>query len=370
MSGFLRGIAIGAGAMYLLDPDRGRRRRAIVRDKVVRGVHVAEDAVGTAGRDLKNRASGLAADARHLLTNESVPENVIVARVRTAIGRTVARPHRVHVDCDRGEVMLTGAVFESELPHLMATVRSVRGVNGVISRLAVAEGDPPANLQPEHTRRATPAGRLLMGVGGVAAIVYGIRRGGFLGIVTRASGVGTLIRATTGMNLKRLTGVGAGTEAIELHKTVNVHLPPAQVYAFWRRLENLPQFMRHLTTVEDLGNGRSRWTAAGPAGMRGQWEAEITADIPGELIEWRSVHGSPIANQGRVRFLPNRVGGTAVEIHLHYNPVVGAIGHAFASLFGTGARQALDEDLIRLKSILEDGRTTVDGRKVGREKLS
>jgi len=33
LAAILRAAALSAGAMYLFDPDRGRRRRAIARDK-------------------------------------------------------------------------------------------------------------------------------------------------------------------------------------------------------------------------------------------------------------------------------------------------------------------------------------------------
>src|SRR3954471_1331515 len=57
---FLAGAGLGAGLMYILDPDRGRRRRAFVRDKAVRLAHEAQDAAEVVGKDMKNRAQGLA----------------------------------------------------------------------------------------------------------------------------------------------------------------------------------------------------------------------------------------------------------------------------------------------------------------------
>ena len=42
----LGGIGIGAALMYLLDPDRGRRRRALVRDKAVHFARVSGDRLG------------------------------------------------------------------------------------------------------------------------------------------------------------------------------------------------------------------------------------------------------------------------------------------------------------------------------------
>jgi hypothetical protein len=56
----LAGVGLGAGLMYLLDPQMGRRRRALVRDKVIRLGHEARDAAEVVGKDMSNRARGLA----------------------------------------------------------------------------------------------------------------------------------------------------------------------------------------------------------------------------------------------------------------------------------------------------------------------
>ena len=56
----LTGVGIGAGLMYILDPQTGRRRRALVRDKMVGAAHKAQDVAETVGRDMRNRAQGLA----------------------------------------------------------------------------------------------------------------------------------------------------------------------------------------------------------------------------------------------------------------------------------------------------------------------
>ncbi len=58
------GIGLGAGLMYLLDPQMGRRRRALVRDQVIHLEHEAEGAARVVGRDLSNRTQGLLAEAR------------------------------------------------------------------------------------------------------------------------------------------------------------------------------------------------------------------------------------------------------------------------------------------------------------------
>jgi len=65
---FIKGIAIGAGFMYLFDPDRGRSRRALIRDKAVHYWNEAGDAVESKTRDLSNRAQGLIHDAATALS--------------------------------------------------------------------------------------------------------------------------------------------------------------------------------------------------------------------------------------------------------------------------------------------------------------
>jgi hypothetical protein len=60
------GIGLGAGLMYLLDPDRGGRRRARVRDTLARAISRTGCAIGNTSRDISNRARGLAAETNSL----------------------------------------------------------------------------------------------------------------------------------------------------------------------------------------------------------------------------------------------------------------------------------------------------------------
>lgn len=65
------GLALGAGLMYFLDPERGDRRRALVRDKVVHYGHVVEDSVSSTARDLGNRAKGVVSEVRGSMSSGS-----------------------------------------------------------------------------------------------------------------------------------------------------------------------------------------------------------------------------------------------------------------------------------------------------------
>src|SRR5215217_2313216 len=87
----LYGIGVGAALMYILDPDRGARRRALLRDKCVRASNKTQEYVGKMSRDLGNRAQGLAAETRNLFRREDVPDYQLVERVRAELGR-----HPVH----------------------------------------------------------------------------------------------------------------------------------------------------------------------------------------------------------------------------------------------------------------------------------
>jgi uncharacterized membrane protein len=143
---------------------------------------------------------------------------------------------------------------------------------------------------------------------------------------------------------------------IHVLRTITVNREPDAVYEFWRDLTNLPTFMAHLESVE-VSQARSTWKAKGPAGTTISWDAEIVLDQPGQCIAWRSVEGSTtVPNRGVVRF--NRAPGgrgTEVQVELKYEPPGGAIGAAFAKLFGEEPSQQIGGDLRRLKQVLETG---------------
>src|ERR1043165_9426374 len=147
-----------------------------------------------------------------------------------------------------------------------------------------------------------------------------------------------------------------GSQGVHAKASCVVNRTPEEVYGFWRDFENLPRFMKHLESVEDRGDGRSRWVAKGAAGSNVEWEATIIADVPGEVITWRSLEGSDVDNAGAVRFeraAGNR--GTIVKGNLQYNPPAGVIGATVAKLFGEEPEQQLDDDLRRFKQVMEVG---------------
>src|SRR5688572_29666256 len=108
-TGIISGIGLGAGLMYLLDPERGRRRRAVARDKAKSMLTQSEDAEGRTSRDVTNRARGVAAGARSIFGRKQVFEDVLAARVRSKIGRLVTHPGAIEVTATpAGTVTLSG----------------------------------------------------------------------------------------------------------------------------------------------------------------------------------------------------------------------------------------------------------------------
>jgi uncharacterized membrane protein len=145
---------------------------------------------------------------------------------------------------------------------------------------------------------------------------------------------------------------------LHVRESVRLELPVAEVYRFWRRLEHLPRFMRHLNRVTELTDGRSHWVAEGPAGLAVEWDAEIINDIENTLIAWRSLPGSDVVTAGSVNFDTVRGGrGTQVNVHLQYAPPAGKASALVASLFGREPAQMIREDLRHLRQLLETGET-------------
>ena len=153
-------------------------------------------------------------------------------------------------------------------------------------------------------------------------------------------------------------------------KAVTVHASPADLYAFWRDLGNLPRVMAHLERVDERGEGRSHWVTSGPFGSTVEWDAEITEDRPGERIAWRSLPASGVQNRGSVAFrsAPRDL-GTEVVLEMQVDVPGGPIGSAAAFLGGEDPAQQVADALRRLKQVLETGEAivsdaTVTGRKV------
>jgi uncharacterized membrane protein len=166
-------------------------------------------------------------------------------------------------------------------------------------------------------------------------------------------GLGLGIAAVAKWTLSQKKGRDA--RAITVRTSITIKRDPGEVYRFWRRLDNLPLFMRHVDRVSE-SDGHSVWRAHGPAKARLEWEAELVADREGERLAWRSLEGATIPNRGAVEFRrAPRDQGTEVHLELGFEPPLGALGASIARLFDEVPEIQFKNDLRRLKQILETG---------------
>jgi hypothetical protein len=185
----LVGAGVGAALAFMLDPQGGGRRRALVRDKVVRASRKTRDGVDATARDLANRTRGVAAATRGRFERDDVDDDRLVERVRAKLGRASSHPRAIDVRAEGGEVTLYGPCLAHEVDDVVSTVAAVRGVRSVINELEPhesAEGVP--SLQGEGRvagpsidilqRKWSPATQALVSVAALAAtmIAYSARR--------------------------------------------------------------------------------------------------------------------------------------------------------------------------------------------------
>jgi len=364
------GAALGGAAMYFFDPDKGRRRRALVRDQAVKASTDARDFVNKGKRDLVHRGAVVRGRVRSLFKRRSATDEVLVERVRSAMGRHVAHPGAVDVTAASGHVTLTGSILSHEHDELIEGVNAVAGVRDVIDRLNVYEkAQGISELQGGRERSGArsealqenwaPGTRLVTGAAGTTLTLYALaRHKRFAGFVALATGVALLARAVSNIPLRRLAG-GEGYGAIDVRKTIHVEAPVSTVFEFLSNYDNFPSFMRNVLSVDVFPDGRSHWKVAGPAGAIVEWDAITTRIEPENLIEWSTIAGSPVEHAGTIRIAPFG-DGAHVHVQMSYSPPAGALGHMVAKLFRADPKSELDQDLMRLKSVLETGKSPRD----------
>ncbi|HUR10116.1 MAG TPA: SRPBCC family protein [Flavitalea sp.] len=149
---------------------------------------------------------------------------------------------------------------------------------------------------------------------------------------------------------------GSKTTSVNIRDTFTVNKPKEEVYAFWRKLENLPKFMRHLSTVKEIDDTRSHWEAKIPENnpISVSWDAEIVKDDHNSFISWRSLPGSMIENAGKVEFR-DALGrqGTEIRVMISYRPPAGNLGSGIAKLFNPMLDRMIREDITNFKQYIE-----------------
>lgn len=140
---------------------------------------------------------------------------------------------------------------------------------------------------------------------------------------------------------------------ITISASLSVNKSVSEVYNTWRQLENLPQFLKHIHSVNAINDHISEWKANIPGGIGTvSWKAEILMDEPNQLLTWHSIPGSTINNSGKVRFYGNG-NSTNVDITISYHAPLGAPGEAAARLLTPVFEKMLEKDIQGFKEYIE-----------------
>ncbi|HUF11099.1 MAG TPA: SRPBCC family protein [Rhodothermales bacterium] len=375
------GAIVGALVMYFLDPSRGARRRGLLRNQVDHLRRKGVDFAGAAAKDARNRTVGLIARIRSSRVHEgAIFDDILVERIRSRMGRVVSHPRAIEITSDGGAVTLRGDILKREARDLIHAVESIRGVETVVNHLEIydtaagvprlqPDGGEPGDRQNVFQENWAPATRAAAGIAGGVLLTTGLRRGGALGVGSSVLGIGLIARSITNRDVKRLTGIGGGRDAVSFEKTISIDAPVEEVYGYFSNYEYFPYFMRNVREVMDIGGGRSHWTVAGPIGTVVEWDAELTKCIEGQVLAWKSLPGAAVQHAGLIRFSGNPDGSSRVQIQLSYNPPAGAIGHAAARLLGADPKTEMDEDLARMKTFIETGHAPHDASRPASEPI-
>jgi uncharacterized membrane protein len=141
---------------------------------------------------------------------------------------------------------------------------------------------------------------------------------------------------------------------VNFRTSFTVNKSRMEVYAFWRKLDNLPLFMNHLEAVDVIDGKRSHWVLKLPTGVANvSWDAEIVHDELGYMIGWSSLPDSIIDNAGKVRFRDTEDGGTLVDVVITYQPPAGGLGASLAHIFNPVFKKLVDDDVQNFKQYMD-----------------
>ncbi|NNJ25815.1 SRPBCC family protein [Alienimonas chondri] len=355
--GLLKGLALGAGAMYLFDPQYGSTRRSKIKDQFVRAGSDYGTLWEKGSKDLANRLKGQAFEAKGLLTGEVADDATVENRVRSAAGHVLTDAGGLRVEARDGVVTLGGTVRPGEPDLLVPAVEKVRGVRSVEALLSTA-GEPiphrpqtglAANLP---TGELTHGARLGLATAGVGLLARAVLRRGPLMVPLGAAGLALFQKGRRGGRVEDLLGLAEAPKPVRLAKTIHIDAPRDQVFQFLLDAESSRRFFPGHWEVEDLGGGRHRWGTTF-AGAQLHCEEVVTEQVENEKVLWQSTPDSLVQYEGQARFEPEG-DGTRVSVHLSWQPPGGSLGEIAARAFRMDPKSMLDEGLKRCKTHLEE----------------
>ncbi|MDB5129449.1 SRPBCC family protein [Mucilaginibacter sp.] len=214
------------------------------------------------------------------------------------------------------------------------------------------KGSLSNNLSPAERTVSIAAGAKLALSG-----FKGLFKSPFSSIIKLGAGGYLLNRGITG-HCELYSRMGRNTTEpvnVNIRSSYLIDKPRQEVYDFWRKLDNLPLFMKHLESVELIDDKRSHWVLKLPTGVaKVSWDAQIVSDEPGYSIGWSSLPDSLIDNAGKVRFQDSSDGnGTLVDVVISYRPPAGGFGGGIAHILNPVFKNMVDNDVRNFKQYMD-----------------
>lgn len=355
---WLAGAALGALAMYMLDPERGAARRAMSGQKL---------------RELRRQGSGVLDNVVHGIGTRA-----------SEAGRTI-RSAAAEAAAGAQQLAARGAAGAAQAAHQIAHQAEALSTPGASGAAAQGDGAAGALMQPVHQlidqargvaaslgsaagsggSAGMLAGKRVATLAGAALALYGLfgRRStlgmaaglaGLALLASRTGAAGSRSASRSGASLRSMLSSASPARPVVVEKTIRIDASPEQVFDLFANYENFPRYMSNVIEVRDLGERRSHWVVRGPAGTHFQWNAVLTESTRPRRLAWESEPGAEVEQTGSILFEPFR-NGTRVTVHMSYRPPAGMVGHALASLLGSDPKKQMEEDLSRMKSLVERG---------------
>jgi uncharacterized membrane protein len=153
------------------------------------------------------------------------------------------------------------------------------------------------------------------------------------------------------------------------HAVQTVRLDPQALYALWRDVDLIPRWQERVISVTPVSETVSHWVMGNPRDESEKqitYDAEITEDVPGERIAWRSISGD-VEQNGSVTFEATGTGrGTLVTLIETVKVPLGSLGNAIVAVVKRSPSQMVIENLRHFKQLAETGEIpSVEGQPHG-----
>lgn len=315
---WLGAAALGAFAMYMLDPERGAPRRAVSGEKLRRLGRQTGDALDKVVHELGTKLGDTQITASQVIDQ---------ATSMAAPQRPLERANEPGKPGLREEG--AGSGMDSRLP-----------------RTAEAWGG--------GRRGAALAG------GGALGLVGLLSPRSPLALLVGLAGLTLLARGATNRPLRSMLASGARGAPLLVEQSIRIEATPERVFDLFAHYENFPRYLSNVVEVRDLGNRRSHWVAKGPAGTEFSWNSVLTDHRRPRRLAWETEPGAEVEQSGEILFDPVR-SGTRVTVRLSYRPPAGVIGQALAAMLGSDPKRQLEQDLWRMKALVERDAVSLAG---------